>query len=294
MTNECEIITFRNDRSQVLNYSHPGHNMIASKSFYSPDMNVHVPEHWHEELEFIYVVEGRLLFSVNGEEIVLNEGESIFVNSKRIHSNGSPKGEYCVFYFGLAHPSILSASPYIEQKYVTPLLGSGSADYILLHETEWGRKIINHIVDTFENTTSDLLELRTIELLYAFVRILYENCPPQITPFSTTATYSNNFKAMVTYISEHYSEKISLNEISEAGNVGKTLCAKIFRQFSSKTPGDYLIHYRINKSASLLTGSTLSITEIAYQTGFNSPSHYTKTFREVIGCTPNHFRSAKY
>jgi AraC-like DNA-binding protein len=86
-------------------------------------------------------------------------------------------------------------------------------------------------------------------------------------------------------------EKISLEEIAAAGNVGKTLCAKLFKKYTSKTPGEYLIYYRIQKSIELLTKTDLNTTEISYATGFSSASHFTKTFREMMGCTPSKFRN---
>ena len=85
-------------------------------------------------------------------------------------------------------------------------------------------------------------------------------------------------------------EKISLEDIARAGNVGKTLCAKLFKKYVSKTPGEYLIFYRIQKSIELLTDTNMSTTEISYATGFSSASHYTKTFRELMGCTPLKYR----
>lgn len=89
-------------------------------------------------------------------------------------------------------------------------------------------------------------------------------------------------------------EKISLEEIAAAGNVGKTLCAKLFKKYVSMTPGDYLIYYRIQKSIELLTKTDLSTTEISYATGFSSASHYTKTFHEMMGCTPLRFRKDNF
>ena len=86
-------------------------------------------------------------------------------------------------------------------------------------------------------------------------------------------------------------EKVSLEEIADVGSVGKTLCTKLFRTYTSKTPGEYLIHYRIQKSLDLLTYTRDSITDIAYAVGFSSASHYTRTFRDIMGCTPLKYRT---
>ncbi len=117
-------------------------------------------------------------------------------------------------------------------------------------------------------------------------KILYAHLEKTTLPSPVSSSQTSTFKSMLLYIQEHYHEKVSLEEISAAGSVGKTLCAKLFRTYTSKTPGEYLIHYRIQKSLDLLTYTRDSITDIAYAVGFSSASHYTRTFREVMGCTP--------
>lgn len=114
----------------------------------------------------------------------------------------------------------------------------------------------------------------------------------QINPPAVEAPFFNveTFKTMMIFIQEHYMEKISLEDIAKAGNVGKTLCAKLFKKYVSKTPGEYLIFYRIQKSIELLTDTNMSTTEISYAAGFSSASHYTRTFRKLMGCTPLKYR----
>lgn len=288
-----DYFAVRADKSQDIKYYNSRFNFSGGRSLYSPDMNVKLPEHWHEDLEFLYVLDGQMDFNVNGKSFVLKAGEAIFVNSKRIHSNGSPKDSYCVFYYTLVHPSVFVISPYLEQKYVNPLLGPNSVDYLLMSDEEWSREINQEIYDLFETGDKETMEIHLAETCLKFFRLWYEHHKPNETISYATSAYIDTFKAMVTYINENYAEKITLEDIAGAGNIGKTLCAKIFKTFTTKNPGEYLLNYRIDKSMDLLKASSLSVTDIAYQTGFCSASHYTKTFREMIGCTPNHFRNGK-
>lgn len=290
MIDRNDIITSRIDKSQIVSYGTPGFSVLAEEFFYPPDTTAIIPEHWHEDLELLLVTDGQLFYSINGNDIVVNAGEGIFVNSRRIHSNNSPKGTYCTFFLCLIHPSVFETSSYIEQKYILPLLGAGSVDYLLINKEDWTGEIIDMLYEASKDVPATR-DLRILENCYRFFRLLHTNCPPKENVLQSVGGYANTFKAMVTYISEHYGEKISLEDIANAGNVGKTLAAKIFKQFSSKTPGEYLIKYRINKSMDLLGNRNISITDIAYQTGFNSASHYTKTFRETVGCTPLHYRN---
>lgn len=294
MTERHDFITVKQDNSQVIKYTNPFFSFVGEKSFYSPKVDLLLPEHWHEELEIIYVEEGDLDFSVNGENFVLNEGEAVLVNSKRIHSNGSPRGRYTVFYYSLINPSYLRASSYIEQKYVAPVLGPDGFDYLILNNQDWTMPILNDMVTMFKQPNYDGKELEIIELELRMLRTLYTHLDLSSSFSSVSQSYVSTFREMIEFIADHYSEKISLEDIANAGNVGKTLCATIFKKLSSKTPGEYLINYRISEGLKMLDDNSLSITDVAFQTGFNSASHFTKTFREMMGCTPNKYRTGEW
>lgn len=286
-----DIITTRSDKSQVLNYNNPLFYCFSDMSFVTTGITQYIPEHWHEDIEYFYVLDGCIEFMVNGKTLHLNKGEGIVVNSKRIHSNWSNKGDYCNYICIVIHPSYMCASSYIEQKYVTPILSPGSNDYILLTENDWTKNIINELVSIFaDKSDSKAYELKILETSFRCLRYMHENIDFSMAKQSAPI-HANTFKSMMAYIQDHYMEKISLDDIASSGNVGKTLCAKIFKRYVAKTPGDYLISFRITKSMELLTTTDLSVTDIAFQTGFTSGSHYTKTFREMVGCTPTEYRN---
>lgn len=99
MIDSSDNIKSRNDKSQIMDYNNPLFCCFAQKSYLTADTLYVIPEHWHEDIEYFYVAEGKLEYSVNGEKIVLKAGEGICVNSKRIHSNKSIRGEYCIYYW---------------------------------------------------------------------------------------------------------------------------------------------------------------------------------------------------
>lgn len=293
MINPCDILTFAEDKSQIISYNNPQFRCFSQEIYFSETAMYQVTEHWHEDLEYLYVKEGVFRCSVSGTTITLHEGEGIFINSKRIHSNGTVRNKRCLLYCAIFHPSYCCASDYIENKYVTPVIKSGTPDYILLQKGDWTEEILTVLTDLFERPASPVLELEVLEASYRILGILYQNIKPGDSIVPSITLYEDTFKTMVTYIGEHYMEKLSLDDIAAAGNIGKTLCAKIFKKYASKTPGDYLVHYRITKSMEWLSDRNRKITDIALSAGFNSASHYTETFRKLIGCTPNQFRNAE-
>lgn len=283
-------LTFSKDKSQIVNYNNPRFHCFSNELFFSEGSQYQVTEHWHEDIEYLYVKEGTFRCSVNGNSIVLKEGEGIYVNSRRIHSNGTVDGQRCVLYCVIIHPSYLCASQYIEDMYVSPIIGPKAFDYLVLRRGDWTGEILDILCDMFEKPSPRPLELSIIEVSFRVLGILHENLKPDTSMSAGTSLYEETFKSMVTYIGEHFSEKISLDDIAGAGNIGKTLCTKIFKKYASKTPGDYLIHFRITISMEWLSDPKRSITDIAFSAGFNGASHYTETFRKLIGCTPNQYR----
>lgn len=291
MITERDFITKRSDLSEVFQYNNPLFECYYSFAQYPSSFVARATEHWHEDIEFLCIVDGELECKVNGQQIRLHKGEGILVNSKRIHSNNSLPGRSCSFYCGIVHPSLLYCNPYIEKTFIRPMTGPNSFDFIRLNHDDWTGEILDRLVALFETRESRNIELAIVSALFETFYTISMNVEMQTQVPRADTIKVETFRSMITFIQENYKEKISLEDIAESGNVGKTLCAKLFKKYSSRTPGEYLIHYRIQKSVELLTETDMSITEISYSTGFTSSSHFTKTFREVMGCTPHKYRT---
>lgn len=289
MIKSHDIITVRGDKSQVIE-GNPMFQSVGGKRSYTSESLFYIPDHWHEDMEFLYVHDGSMDYVVNGKEIRLNAGEGIFVNSRRIHSNASKLGEHAVFTYRIIHPSQLCGSPYIMQQYIQPALSINSFDYIILNQNDWTKGIVDRLIE-LEELPLPSKEISSIELGLYTMSLFYENIDFKEHVKSFSPIHMNDFQKMMNFISGHYMEKISLEDIAESANIGKTLCTKLFKKYVAKTPGEYLISYRITKSLEMLNTSDMSVTDIAYASGFNSASHYTKTFREVLGCTPLKYKS---
>ena len=56
-----------------------------------------------------------------------------------------------------------------------------------------------------------------------------------------------------------------------------------------QAPGEFVRSFRLKKAAELILEKRLSITQIAFEVGFSSPSHFTKAFRQQFNCLPTEF-----
>jgi hypothetical protein len=89
--------------------------------------------HWHRDLEFIVIQEGKMIYHVNDKDYSLSRGDGLFVNTNRLHFGGpGTHGAVECFYISLLlYPSLLCADPYIENHFVNPLLYDSRYDALL-------------------------------------------------------------------------------------------------------------------------------------------------------------------
>lgn len=111
------------------------------------NQNVHgyIPLHWHDELQFILVIKGQSIFQVNGENIVVGEGEGLFINSGCLHMAKDMDDSNCAYICLNVSPSfILSQELYAT--YVTPYIQATNLSYLQLHPNElWGKNILDAV-----------------------------------------------------------------------------------------------------------------------------------------------------
>jgi len=91
---------------------------------------------------------------------------------------------------------------------------------------------------------------------------------------------------------EQVCERLSQTEIAELVGVHPVHLAREFRRFHGCTIGEYLRRLRIEFACRQLSASDVSLSEIALTTGFFDQSHFTRTFKALIGTTPNQYRIA--
>ena len=93
------------------------------------------------------------------------------------------------------------------------------------------------------------------------------------------------------YIHQHYMEKLTLEEMAQASGFSKYHFERLFKRHTAQTFYQYLNSIRIKHAAMLLADNTLSVTDIAYRTGFPSISSFIRMFHIQYQCTPSAYRS---
>jgi AraC-like DNA-binding protein len=90
---------------------------------------------------------------------------------------------------------------------------------------------------------------------------------------------------------DRFSENLSLVEVAATAGISADHLARSFRRCHGCTVGEYVRRLRVEFACRRLAASELPLVEIALDAGFTDQSHFTKTFKRLMGVTPAAFRN---
>ena len=251
--------------------------------------------HWHTELEFVYVESGTVTFWIGEKQFILSEGNGVFINSKILHRFYSPDAAIipnflCMPYFIAAENSL------IYSKYIRPILLSSLSFQIFSREIPWQAdvlEIIRKIIDV-QNDIS-VCELATSVLIQELWLELYKHADFSCANTHTDALASSQarLQLMMQYIHQNYQCNLSLDNIADYAGLSKSTILNLFQKYLHTTPINYLINYRLNEAAILLSKTEKKIITISNETGFNNVDYFCRLFKKHYHMTPTEYRKSR-
>ena len=97
---------------------------------------------------------------------------------------------------------------------------------------------------------------------------------------------------VVSYVLDHYSEKISVVELAEMVHLSVSQFDRKFKKLFQMTPQQYLLRVRVNVACEALVWSERSVAQIANECGFFDQSYFTKQFKKIMGEAPLAYRKS--
>jgi AraC-like DNA-binding protein/ligand-binding sensor protein len=92
------------------------------------------------------------------------------------------------------------------------------------------------------------------------------------------------------FIIEHQTEELSLKQVASAVHTSKFYFCKMFKKSTGINFTDYLARVRTERAKNLLLNPNLRVSEIAYEVGFQSLTHFNRVFKRILGSSPTHYR----
>lgn len=255
-----------------------------------PRKAFHIPVHWHEEVEIIYVKSGKLSISIQEEVFHAQQGDLFFVNTGELHfmESDDMTVEYYTLLFPLEFISFQTEDA-LEQEVFGPLRGKKLLLPVKLADRKVKEEIavllkkiikVNEIRKTGFTFRTRILLLEVMELL------LGNQCFQQASYINTSSIQRD----LLAFIQKHYTEKISLHMLAEEFHLSEKYISSYFKEHFSISFMQYVMHLRMTKAKNLLVTTEFPITEVALSCGFPSVNLFIRNFKAAYQVTPLQYR----
>ena len=248
--------------------------------------------HWHEDIQFIYVLEGEIEVVTLESRTSLQKGEGFFINKNVVHLvNKVDACHYNSFIFPDYFLKFYIGSP--ADEIVSQIIGNDNLQVFHIADTKENQPAL-HILEKLASLEHQKTALYPYEVLSTLSCLWLEFCrvtkvteqktPPKTSPFS------NRMAVFLQYIESHYGEDVTLEMLAKSANVSKSECLRCFKATLQTTPHKYLLEYRLSKAGDMLKNTDELIENIASAVGFTHVSHFGKCFHEKTGFSPSEYR----
>lgn len=260
----------------------------------------HTPLHYHDFVEFTYVIEGQGTESINGKKHRLHAGAASFLLPQHMHEiqcePGTPIRKYCCMF----NINMIFDSDYdIELNNLVFKIGSDLPSYAHFDGKQAAKLqgIFEDLQQEYDGNTGpariSLIRAKLLEALCLFVRAVTENHHDEEsihTDSQDESSVRQNFLPLLEYVHQHFLEKITLEELARKFGVSIPYISRYFKKNVGKGFLDYLHELRIERAAGMLKSTNMSVIDISVEVGFESYRTFSRVFRELKGQTPTEYR----
>ncbi|MEA2640813.1 MAG: AraC family transcriptional regulator [Chloroflexota bacterium] len=245
--------------------------------------------HAHAMLTVAVMMAGRVELTVAGVTHGVLAGECVLLNAGEVHAARAT--DYRFFSIGIA-PELVDALM------VESGLAFGGASGAFRARVARDPSLVTIV----ESLTQELEQVRPgrgpmLDALgrQLVVHLLREHLVVRRAPnieLSRAGPVDRRIRLAVELMHDNYARDLSLEEIATASYLSAFHFARLFKQLTGTTPGEYLANLRLERARELLIQSDAPIGEIARRVGYSSQSHFARRFKAVAGVSPRVYREA--
>jgi len=246
------------------------------------------PATWHEQIEFLYVLDGHLICECDFVHYLCGPGDVVIINPCETHviyQFEKPALYHCI----LADPRLLGQRDDLHvRKYMDAYTERRIRFNNSIRTATQAAAILDDLIEAYTRKAAgyELAVkgnlLRLLALLFRY-EVSMDETPRKKRGYESLAP-------ALRYITENYVSDITLADLAAQCCMNRSYFCRQFHEIIGKTAISYINEYRLSKAKALLLTSSQSISEIAVATGFSDNSYFTRKFKEHYGVSPSVMR----
>ena len=244
--------------------------------------NLNYPIHLHHYIELVHVLNGELEMQIGSQNYLISSGQFAIIFPNVFHNYHTITKEEDTF-FRIINSYLDLLPAYFKNRFLNYSLNNPVLDKESIHEDVlYAEERLMNI--TYSSNTAPLISsLLALILARIFPQL-------QLRPFSERPPQDIT-EQIITYISNHYTEDLSLSSIANKFGIGKYALSRIFSNVLGVKFFQYLNFLRIDYAEQLLINTDQNIIDIAINCGYQNQQTFNRVFKERCHCTPKEYRN---
>lgn len=257
---------------------------FAVTSGYKTDLTI--PAHWHEYMEFIYILGGHMTAVVQADTYELYAGDLLVINSGDLHMTRIYKESTPYILIQVSARRLRQYFPDLELLHFTTCINSEA-----VHRTEGLYESIHALKELYKER-EDGYQLLFTARFYEFLHALYKKHSCWRVPKKDDAVGRDMSRItdVVEWTQENFRKPLTLDDAAGHLGISREYFCRIFKKYTGQTYLEFLCATRTMNLYEELKTSDLSLTVLMEQNGLTNYKTFIRTFKALYGTTP---RSAR-
>lgn len=250
------------------------------------------PLHKHEALEIVIPMENNYKYVANGVKYALNTGDILFIPPETLHEiECDSEGIRFIYLFNVDFFKMFFDYSELKSFMSEPRLVNPTTYPDLYTQIYNDFMSINDTYFLYNNVVWEMLIYSKLLDIFGILAKANSNESPITIVDEKQRDMFIKFKSLINYINSHYMDDLTLEYAATYIGFSKYHFSRLFKEYTDTTFYDYLLHRRIQAAKALLFNDDLSVTEIAFQTGFNNLTTFSRSFQKHMNCSPSEYRN---
>lgn len=221
--------------------------------------------------DLTFVLSGKAVYTINNHEYVISSGDAVYLpkHSKRVaHTDPNNPMKCVAFNFDY----------------------TGCDRLPLKHKFSWKDDDLLKIY--FKEINEEWLQQKPdyqLKCKALFMLVLH-----RVLQHHNDLQLNVKVEKMKKHIIAHMDQKLTIEDIAREMKLSTVYCGALFQKHNKYTISQYLNGIRINKAANLLSSGDFTVSEAAYQCGFDDIYYFSKTFKKLMGIPPSKYKKVYF
>ena len=282
---------------ETIVHSNPKFPFLYYAKEQMPTLQGHYNPNWHNDVEIIYVIKGKLDINIHSTPVEVTAPALIVTPSKHIHSikKYQPTTEISMMLFD---PEMIRLAYFDDEQneLYDFLLNPSNEPFILTCKNQ---KLFEKVKTTYNLIVEAYLEKKDESHLFIKANLLLLLCflnkansidrNLQVSQFEYER--QQKLKELIIWIHDHHSGPLSIADAASKMGVSQTYFCRFFKQATKMSFTQYVNEYRLKKACDDILVGKKCISEIASSHGFENESYFFRVFKKKYGVTPLSYRS---